>query len=267
MKADQIKISLIQADLAWEQTAENLAHFDRLLAQVPQDSEIVVLPEMFSTGFTMAVQNLRKPVGKEAFIWLQKRAAYFNKILVGSILTEENQHYFNRMFWMRPDGSFDSYDKRHLFHMGDEHRVMTAGHKRQIIKYNGRRFLLQICYDLRFPVWSRNTYDPKTEIYDYDALIYIANWPQSRRQAYLSLLKSRAIENQSLVIWVNRVGQDFHRNWHTGDSQIIDAKGNILTKSEAGKEMVNSFSLDFKTLDYFRNDFKVGLDWDKFNIF
>jgi len=267
MKADQIKISLIQADLAWEQTAENLAHFDQLLGQVPQDSEIVILPEMFSTGFTMAVQHLIKPVGKAAFIWMRKRAAQFNKILVGSILIEDDQRYFNRMFWMRPDGSFDFYDKHHLFHMGDEHRVMTAGYKRQIIKYKGRRFLLQICYDLRFPVWARNRYDLKTETYDYDAIIYIANWPQSRRQAYLSLLKSRAIENQSLVIWVNRVGRDSSRNEHTGDSQIIDAKGEILTKSEAGTEMINSFNLDFKTLDYFRNDFKVGLDWDRFNIF
>ncbi len=262
----KINFSLIQADLIWENTHANLEMFDNLLKQVPFETEIVILPEMFSTGFTMNVQNLEKPVGHKAFHWLREKADEWQKIIVASILYEENGKYYNRMFWMRPSGSFEYYDKRHLFHQGGEDKVMTAGQKKTIIHYKDVKFLLQICYDLRFPVWSKNNFDQKTKTYDYDAIIYIANWPQSRKQAYMNLLKARAIENQSLILWVNRVGMDAKNNMHSGDTQIVDELGNVLTIAAERTENILSFSFDFNQINDYRNQFKVGLDWDKFKI-
>jgi len=266
MADNTIDISLIQADLIWEDTEANLLKFDELLKKVPEETELVILPEMFSTGFTMNIENIDKPVGQKAFNWLKETARKTGKIIIGSILTEENDKYYNRMYWMRPDGSFDYYDKRHLFHQGGEDKIMTAGNRRIVVPYQNKKFLLQICYDLRFPVWSKNNYDKNTDSYDYDAIIYIANWPESRRYAYENLLKARAIENQAMVIWVNRVGVNKNDIQHSGDSQIIAGNGEKLIKAREHKEQIISFKLDFSHLDTLRNSFKVGLDWDKFKI-
>ena len=265
--SDKIHISLIQADLVWEDEPANLSRFDRLLNQIDPQTEIIILPEMFATGFTMNVQKFDKPIGNQAFEWLKQKSSELNKIIVGSLLTEVDAHYYNRMYWMRPDGSFEYYDKRHLFHMGGEHQVMTAGNRKVFVTYKNKRFLLQICYDLRFPVWSKNNYDEAKDIYDYDAVIYIANWPEARKQAYMSLLKARAIENQAFIIWVNRVGQDGHNIWHSGNSQILDPYANILIEAISDKEQIIHFEMDFKLQKMLRNRFKVGLDWDKFQIF
>ena len=266
MTTESIYISLIQTGLVWENTTENLKKFDVLLKKLPAETEIVILPEMFSTGFTMQIENLKKPVGKQAFDWLKNKAETLDKIVVGSILTEQNGKYYNRMYWMRPDGTYDYYDKRHLFHQGGEDKVMTAGNKKTIVSYKNHKFLLQICYDLRFPVWSKNNYNRQTGKYDYDTIIYIANWPESRKQAYLSLLKARAIENQAYVVWVNRIGEDNKNIFHSGDSQVVDFKGNILIES-GQNESVTTTRIDFKDLSRFRNEFKVGLDWDEFKIY
>ncbi len=265
--SDIIHIALVQADLIWEDESANLKKFDRLLQQIAPETEIVVLPEMFATGFTMNVEKFDKPVGRQAFEWLQKKATELDKIITGSLLTGENGKYYNRMFWMRPDGSFEYYDKRHLFQMGGEDKVMTSGKRKVFVEYKNRCFQLQICYDLRFPVWSKNNYDKSTDTYDFDAIIYIANWPESRKQAYMSLLKARAVENQSFVIWVNRVGVDAKDIEHSGDSQIITPQGNVLVKATAGKEEIINYKLDFSVVDELRKNFKVGLDWDKFKIF
>ena len=265
--SDTINISLVQADLVWEDEPANLKKFDRLLETVDPKSEIVVLPEMFATGFTMNVQKFKKPVGYQSFEWMKRKASELDKIITGSLLTGENGKYYNRMYWMRPDGTFEYYDKRHLFQMGGEDKVMTAGKRKVFVACKNRRFQLQICYDLRFPVWSKNNYDKETDRYDFDAVIYIANWPESRKQAYMSLLKARAVENQAFVIWVNRVGKDARKIVHSGDSQVVDPYGNILVKADAGKEMVTYCKLDFSTVDKLRNTFKVGLDWDKYQIF
>ncbi len=264
---DIIHIALVQADLVWEDEPANLKKFDRLLQQIAPETQIVVLPEMFSTGFTMNVEKFDKPVGRQAFEWLQKKATELDKIITGSLLIGENGKYYNRMFWMRPDGSFEYYDKRHLFQMGGEDKVMTAGKRKVFVEYKNRLFQLQICYDLRFPVWSKNNYDKETDTYDFDAIIYIANWPESRKPAYMSLLKARAVENQAFVIWVNRVGKDARQIEHSGDSQVVDSYGNILVKADAGKETVIHCKLDFTTVDKLRNSFKVGLDWDKYQIY
>ena len=265
--SDTIQISLVQADLVWEDEAANLSKFDYLLSKIDPKTEIIILPEMFATGFTMNVQNLEKHVGCQSFKWLKNKASEPNKIIVGSLLTEVDGKYFNRMYWMRPDGTFEYYDKRHLFQMGGEDKVMTAGDRKVFVDYKNRRFQLQICYDLRFPVWSKNNYDKTTDTYDYDALIYIANWPEVRKTAYMSLLKSRAIENQAYVIWVNRVGVDNKKIEHSGDSQIIDTQGNVLIKARENIEEIINYKLDFSKVDFLRNSFKVGLDWDNFKIF
>jgi len=154
----------------------------------------------------------------------------------------------------------------HLFHQGGEDKIMTAGDKKTIVNYKGVKFLLQICYDLRFPVWSKNNFDRETEAYDYDAIIYIANWPESRKQAYIHLLRARAIENQAVVFWVNRIGQDFNNNAHSGDTQILNALGDLLAKIKVSKQAILNYEIDFSIEKNIRKEFKVGLDWDKFKI-
>ena len=254
-----MKISILQYDIIWEDVNANLAQIDRLFSKLDTETEIVILPEMFSTGFTMHPENLENPVGQKSFEWMQEKAKDTGKIIVGSILTEQNQKYYNRMYWMRPDGSFEYYDKKHLFHQGGEDKVMTAGNRKVVVAYRGRKFLLQICYDLRFPCFARNRFE--NGVFMYDAIIYIANWPQVRRQAYMNLLQARAVENQSIVIWANRIGVDNKEIMHSGDSQILDAKGNRLAIADANDKIL-TYKLNFKDLDEFREDFKVSLDWD-----
>lgn len=261
-----IKLALIQTDILWENPKANFGKFDALLQDLNTDTDIVILPEMFATGFTMEVHQLAKPVGKSAFDWLQKKAIALNKVIIGSILLEAENKYYNRMFWMRPDGSYSYYDKRHLFQMGDEHKVMTAGNKRVIIPYKDTHFMLQVCYDLRFPVWAKNRYDIHKKEHEYGVLIYIANWPEIRKKAYMTLLKARAIENQAYVIWVNRVGRDARGIDHSGDSQIIDPLGTVIKQMPENKEGILYAKIDLKKLKRIRKSFKVGLDWDAFKV-
>ena len=264
--SNSIHIALVQADLAWENPFENHTHFNQLLKDIDAKTDIIILPEVFSTGFTMHLENLEKPIGKTAFDWLQGKAMTLKKTLVGSILFEENKEYYNRMFWIQPNGHFSYYDKRHLFQMGDEHKVMKAGDKRVVIPFKGANIMLQICYDLRFPVWVKNRYVKKTNQHDYDVLLYIANWPEIRKNSYLPLLKARAIENQSYVVWVNRVGKDNKGINHSGDSQVLDPLGNILAQMPENKEGVLYATIDVKKLKALRKSFKVGLDWDNFKV-
>lgn len=261
-----INIALIQTDLVWENTPVNLSKFDLLLKDITPETEIVIFPEVFTTGFALEPANFEKPVGLKAFEWLQKKAKSLNKILVASVIFEEHKNYLNRLFWMRPDGSFDYYDKRHLFQMGGEHKVMTAGNKRKIIPYKGVKFNLQICYDLRFPVWAKNKYNKETNTHDYDVLLYIANWPNVRKETYMSLLKARAIENQAYVVWVNRVGLDAHHVSFSGDSLVVNPLGVIQKQLPENKEAILYAEIDLDQLTVLRRAYKVGLDWDKFTV-
>ncbi len=261
-----IKLALVQTDLLWENPKGNFKKFDVLLQNLDMDTEIVILPEVFSTGFTMEVNHLEKPVGNSALNWLKKKANSLNKIIIGSILLEEKQKYFNRMYWIRPDGSYSYYDKRHLFQMGGEHKVMTAGNKRIIIPYKDTHFMLQICYDLRFPVWVKNRFDKQNNTHEYDVLIYISNWPEIRKEAYMTLLKARAIENQAYVVWVNRIGVDNKEINHSGDSQVLDPQGTIIKQMPKNKEGILYATIDLKKIRKIRNDFKIGLDWDAFKV-
>ncbi|HIP48560.1 MAG TPA: hypothetical protein EYG92_06295 [Lutibacter sp.] len=266
MKNNKINIALIQTDLVWENTQANLAKFDVLLKDITSETEIIIFPEVFTTGFALEPSKFEQPVGQKAFEWLKDKAKSLNKIIVASVIFEENKNYLNRLFWMRPDGSFEYYDKRHLFQMGGEHKVMTAGDKPKIVSYKGVKFNLQVCYDLRFPVWAKNNYDKESNTHDYDVLLYIANWPNVRKQTYMTLLKARAIENQAYVIWVNRVGVDAHEVSFSGDSLLVDPIGVIQDQVPENKETILYTEIDLEKLAVLRRGFKVGLDWDKFTV-
>jgi predicted amidohydrolase len=259
-----IKIVLIQSDIAWENIHENLLRFDRKIAQIDQQPDLIVLPEMFSTGFTMNVDSCAETENGLALSWMKQKAKELNSILTGSLLISDQGQYFNRMFWVNPDGCFEFYNKRHLFSMANEQESITQGKARKITGLNGWNFNLQICYDLRFPVWGKNTLIKNK--FEYDVLIYVANWPEVRSHAYKTLLIARAIENQAFVIWVNRVGYDNNRIYHSGDSMVVDPFGKIVFQAAKGNEEILYVTLSRQALDDFRNRFRFGQDWDKFTV-
>lgn len=259
-----LKVSLIQSHIYWEHPKKNLEHFSSLIQHVPYDTSLCILPEMFNTGFTMKASDCSEPHIGPSFKWLQKMARQYNMALAASVLTLDQVFFYNRLYFIENTGVYQYYDKHHLFRMGHEHKVMTAGKSRLIKEYRGWKFNLQICYDLRFPVFSMNKY--QSGQYDYDALIYVANWPEVRKHAYLPLLKARAIENQAYVIWVNRVGKDGNDIYFSGNTMVIDPYGKILAEAEEGKEEILSISLSAEVLNSFRDKFRVGLDWDDFTL-
>ena len=258
--SENLNISCIQADLAWENTTQNLRYFEEKFKYLPEDSEIVVLPEMFTTGFSMNSRKLAEPMQGETMIWMQDQAKKLNKIILGSLIIKEQDNYFNRCITMYPNGKYFSYDKGHLFRMEREHEDFTKGKNKTIFKHNDWRICTLICYDLRFPVWSRN-------LGDYDMLIYIASWPESRREVWNTLLKARAIENQVYVIGVNRVGKDGEGISYSGDTVIINPKGQIVKKANDYHEEIISAELSLNELNRFREKFPVFLDADEFKLF
>ena len=264
MNMADLKTTLVQSNLIWEDIEANLKNFDRKIANIANSPDLIVLPEMFATGFTINVGKCAEKEDGQIVSWLREKAKQKNCVIAGSVLIEDEERYFNRMFWARPDGTYETYDKRHLFRMGNEHMTMSAGNERKIVDLNGWKINLQICYDLRFPVWSKNNF--KDGEYEYDALLYIANWPEVRSQAYKSLLVARAIENQCYVIWENRVGKDGNNIFHSGDSMIVDPYGEIIYRAEAGKEQNISGILSKQKLEDFRKKFRLGMDWDEFAI-
>lgn len=259
-----LKITLVQTDISWENPAENIHRTDEKLSSMEEIPDLVVLPEMFSTGFTMDVEKCAEGMDGPSVGFLKKKSAELRCVVTGSVLIKENNRFFNRMIWASPDGKIDHYDKRHLFSMGGEHLKMTAGKSRKVLDLKGWRINLQVCYDLRFPVWCRNSF--KDGGYGYDAMVFIANWPSVRRDAYLSLLPARAIENISYVIWVNRTGKDGKGIDHSGDSRVIDPKGNIAGKANEHIECLLTVELSHSVLTETRKGFRVGPDWDKFEI-
>ncbi len=259
-----LKTFLIQTSLHWEDQGKNLEIFDHYIQQVDQQADLIVLPEMFSTGFTMNAAQCSEPAEGTAFQWMQQKAVEYQCVITGSVLTEDGGRFYNRMYWVRPDGSYDYYDKRHLFRMGNEHKTMTQGNIRKIVELKGWKINLQVCYDLRFPVWSRNRF--RDGEYDFDLLVYVANWPAVRRNAYLPLLQARAIENQSCLLWVNRVGKDGNGVDHAGDSMGIDARGQIIRQAHKDQTEILEVTLSARELKTFRNKFQVGRDWDDFEV-
>jgi len=224
-------ITLLQSSLHWEYKAANLSMFTKKIDSIKEKTHIIVLPEMFSTGFTMRPEVFAETMNGETVTWMRETAIAKRVILTGSIIIQENDQYYNRLIWMLPNGQYSYYDKRHLFAYADEDLHYTSGLKRLVASANGWKINLQICYDLRFPEWGRqqiNMEDKENIQPEYDLLIYIANWPERRNHAWKTLLQARAIENQCYVIGVNRVGNDGNNIYHSGDSMVVNPVGEVL---------------------------------------
>ena len=251
-----LSVNIIQTSLAWESITGNLNHISDLISQCGK-TDIIVLPEMFTTGFSMDT-DLAEPMDGWAVKWMKKQAADRQCVLAGSLMIKEEGHFYNRFVWMQPDGQSQHYDKRHLFSYADEHKYFHPGQKNILIEYKNWRIRPLICYDLRFPVWARNT-DA------YDLLIYVANWPEKRSFAWKHLLQARAIENQAYCIGVNRVGMDGKDIPYSGDSSIIQYDGEILFRA-TDEEIVHKISLEKEKQESFRERFQFLADRDKFQI-
>jgi len=261
-----LTVTTIQPDLVWEDKTANLQQLEKQILSITEPTELVILPEMFSTGFSMRPENLAEPMDGPTVSWMSDVAARRRVILTGSVIIQEEENYYNRLIWMLPTGEYGYYDKRHRFAFAGEDDHYTAGHKRLIGSVKGWRILLLVCYDLRFPVWSRQTPAEAGEAeLEYDCILYVANWPERRSLAWRTLLQARAIENQSYVIGVNRVGNDGNNIYHSGDSMIIDPLGETLYHGH-GKEEVFTYALQKDRLNEVRQKFPFWRDADRFTI-
>ncbi len=257
-----LSFTLLQSQLYWEDKAANLAMFEKKILGIQERTEIVVLPEMFSTGFSMRPKTLAEEMSGETVSWMKRVAATKKIILTGSVIIKEEGHFYNRLLWVLPDGNLGYYDKRHRFAFAGEDQEYTAGHKRLIAQVKGWKINLQVCYDLRFPVWARQE---SKETPEYDVLLYVANWPERRSHPWRSLLTARAIENQSYVIGVNRVGEDGNGIYHSGDSMVVDALGNTLYHKK-DEEDIHTIVLHKEPLMEVRERFPFWKDADNFKI-
>ena len=263
-----MQIALLQTDIIREDKQANLQRAEELIAGLPQEVRLAILPEMFNTGFSMHPEKIAEDENGPTLARLISMAKKRNIAIVGSISYAYMKSYFNRLFFVFPDGAYQIYDKRHLFRYLKEDEYYTAGAKRLIVDYEGWRICPQICYDLRFPVWSRNV-SPKSVEKPYDLLIYIANWPTIRIQPWNLLLPARAVENQSYVIGLNRTSTDVSLTGErsfSGESQVIDFKGNIIAKAAPHKQEVLIVDLGLQALHDFRTLFPAWMDADEFTI-
>lgn len=265
-----IIITTVQTTLHWEDRAANLQMLEKKILAINAKTNIVVLPEMFSTGFSMKPESLAETMQGETVQWMLKMAASKKIILTGSVIIEEEGHYYNRLIWVLPNGQMGYYNKRHLFAYAGEHEHYTPGDKRLIASVNGWRINLQVCYDLRFPVWARQQMTssesaPDQLLPEYDLLIYVANWPERRNHAWKTLLQARAIENQCYVVGVNRVGKDGNDIYHSGDSMIIDPMGEVLY-TKAHDEEIFTTILEKEKLNTVREKLPFLQDSDEFMI-
>lgn len=263
-----LRVTLIQSNLHWENISANLEMFSKKIAQVGE-TDLIVLPETFTTGFSMN-PKFAETMDGTAVDWMRKIAQKKNCVVCGSLMiratspSESGEVFYNRLVWMKPDGEFLTYDKRHLFCMSDEPKFFTAGSERLIVELNGWRICPLICYDLRFPVWARNVVGQATNNgTTYDVLLYVANWPERRNMAWKTLLPARAVENQAYVIGTNRVGVDEKNISHTGDSMVIDALGKILYHKEH-EEDVFTIELNYADLKKVREELPFLNDADDF---
>ena len=253
-----LKITTVQAELKWQDKSANLLHFDNLLKDIASD--VIVLPEMFATGFSMDAENNFSEMDGPEHEWMKKTAARIDSVICGSLIIKEDDNFFNRFLWVTPEGQTEFYDKRHLFRMADEHHSYSAGEQNKIVELKGWKLCLQVCYDLRFPVWSRN------KDLAYDIVLYVANWPERRSHAWKSLLRARAIENLAYCVGVNRVGKDGNDISYSGDSAILDFLGHEITNIPAHKERIESTVLNYQKLADYREKFPAWKDADNFQL-
>ena len=265
---NDLRITTVQADLVWENKIENLTKFDDLLRGVKRgETDVVVLPEMFTTGFSMKPALFAETMNDATVFWLKKKAWELDAAITGSFICSENGHFYNRLVWMQPDGTYSVYDKRHRFTLARENEHYTEGVERLIVTWRGYRICPLICYDLRFPVWARNTKSEargKGQV-DYDVLIYVANWPIARSHHWRILSEARAIENQTYVVAVNRVGTDANGYEHRGDTSVIDYAGEILLR-RSFTEGVDTTVVSKAKIENYRKKFGFLSDQDEFTI-
>jgi predicted amidohydrolase len=260
-----LTISLIQTNLIWEDKSANLQMLEKKIDALQDKTEIIILPEMFSTGFSMRAKELAETMDGPTVDWMKKISAKKKVVLTGSLIIEEEGQYFNRLIWMLPNGQFGLYDKRHCFSLAGEDKYYTPGDKRLIASVKGWKVNLCICYDLRFPVWSRQTKTPDSTAPEFDLLIYVANWPDRRIQAWKTLLPARAIENQCYVAGVNRIGNDGNEIPHSGFSMVVDPLGEVQ-QMEPGQEGILTITLNRNMLDNTRQQIPFWKDADPFLI-
>ncbi|HWJ93019.1 MAG TPA: amidohydrolase [Flavisolibacter sp.] len=260
----RLSFTLVQTQLKWEDKEANLMMLEKKIRELDQPTHVVVLPEMFSTGFSMKPQQLAETMEGPTVQWMKNLAAEKRVILTGSMIIEEGGHYFNRLIWMLPNGDLGFYDKRHLFAYAEEDQHYAPGNQRLIASVNGWKINLLVCYDLRFPVWSRQSHT-EDGAPEFDMLVYVANWPEKRNTAWKTLLQARAIENQCYVIGVNRVGNDGNGIYHSGDSMVIDPLGEVLYH-KAHEEDLFTIALDKELVQKTRERFPFWRDADSFQI-
>jgi predicted amidohydrolase len=260
----ELKITILQSRIHWQDVQANLDGFTTRLEQLSGQTDLIVLPEMFQTGFSMQSQHLAETMDGKTVRWMAVTAEKYQAAVMGSLMIREGAAVFNRLIWMLPNGQVSWYDKRHLFRMASEHEHYHAGSKRLIIAYKGWNICPLICYDLRFPVWSRNRFIDGQ--FDYDCLIYVANWPEKRSHAWKSLLVARAIENQCYVVGVNRIGADGNQVQYSGDSAVLDFQGERISKTERFGDRMETIVLRKDALDAYRSSFPVFMDADRFQI-
>ena len=254
-----LKIVILQADLVWHDAEQNRIQFSKKINQIKEDVDLIILPEMFTTGFSMKPEKVAETMQEETVKWMQKMASEKKAAIAGSIIITENNNYYNRFLFVHPSGEIEYYDKRHLFTLAGEDKIYTSGENKLIINYKGWKICPLICYDLRFPVWARN-------IEEYDILIYVANWPKPRISAWDTLLKARAIENMCYTIGVNRVGTDANNLEYSGHSVVYDSLGKKLTHIKTNQEDKAIIKFTKKHISEIRTKLNFLNDRDSFKL-
>lgn len=257
-----LNISLLQFDIVWNDKQANLNKIESLIEKHYSKSDILILPEMFNTGFSMNPEYFAEDANSTTYEWMKKISKEYSTALIGSFMVKQNGKYFNRLHFVNAD-EVHIYDKRHLFRMGNEHKHFDSGNENLIVDFKTWKIKLLICYDLRFPVWAKNNY--KNGEFEYDTLIFVANWPQARAHIWEALLKARAIENIAYCIGVNRIGIDGKSIAYNGKSMAYNSRGDKIIDLNS-KEYIDSILINKDELNSFREKFNVGLDWDSFNI-
>lgn len=256
---NELQIALVQSNLVWENPKQNRLNFSKKIASISDSVDLIILPEMFTSGFTMNPNNVAESITGETISWMKTLSEEKNAAITGSLVIKENENFYNRLVFVHPNGNIETYDKRHTFTLAGEHKVYKAGENQIIINYKGWKLKPLICYDLRFPIWARNKEN-------YDLLFYVANWPKVRISAWDALLLARAIENMSYCIGVNRVGLDGNNHEYSGHSAAYDVLGKRIDSIPNDKEAIEVISLNKEHIDTFRNKLGFLNDRDEFNL-
>ncbi|MEM7084821.1 MAG: nitrilase family protein [Bacteroidota bacterium] len=256
---EHLNVSIIQSHLHWENPLTNRTHFSEIIKEISEETHLIVLPEMFTTGFTMNAEPLAEDTNGPTLQWMQNIAKEKACAVTGSLIVKENGHYFNRLYFVFPNQTYKQYDKKHTFTLAGEHKTFTAGEERIVVEYEGWKICPLICYDLRFPVWARNTEN-------YDVLIYAANWPKKRVSAWDGLLKARAIENMSYCIGVNRVGLDGNGFEYVGHSAVYDVLGERISVANFEQEFTETITLSKSHIISNRKHLQFLEDRDHFTL-